>query len=132
MEDNDIQRIDKWLWNVRIFKTRSMATDACKAGKVKMDSNNVKASREIKVGDIITISLNPLIKTVKVTQIPKSRLGAKLVEQHYEDLTPEEEYLRVKTIRETNMEYRKKGLGRPTKKERRSIDLLKNYRNGEW
>ena len=118
-------RIDKWLWEVRLFKTRSLATEACKAGKVKMDGRAIKPSRELKVGDIITISLNPLFKTVMVKQFPKGRLGAKLVSDYMEDLTSQEEYNRVKLIEMANAENHLRGLGRPTKKSRRLIDKLK-------
>jgi len=124
--DNDSLRIDKWLWEVRLFKTRSQATDACKAGKIKIDGQNVKPAKDIRVGDIITVSLNPLFKTVKVKQFPKSRLGAKLVLDYMEDLTLQSEYDRVKLIEATNAEYRDRGAGRPTKKSRRVIDKLKN------
>lgn len=124
--DNESLRIDKWLWEVRLFKSRSLATDACKAGKVKMDGSNVKASKEIKEGDVITVSLNPLFKTVRVKKFPKSRINAKLVAEFLEDLTPQAEYDRVKMINETNIEYRDRGIGRPTKKQRRVIDQLKN------
>lgn len=124
--ENESLRIDKWLWEVRLFKSRSLATDACKAGKVKMDGSNVKASKELKEGDVITVSLNPLFKTVRVKKFPKSRLNAKLVADFLEDLTPQAEYDRVKMINETNIEYRDRGIGRPTKKQRRVIDQLKN------
>ena len=122
-------RIDKWLWEVRLFKSRSLATDACKAGKVKMEGSNVKASKEIKEGDVIVVSLNPLFKTVRVKQFPKSRLSAKLVPDFMEDLTLPSEYDRVKLIGETNSEYRDRGIGRPTKKQRRVIDQLKNSKD---
>ena len=124
--DNESLRIDKWLWEVRLFKSRSLATDACKAGKVKMEGSNVKASKEIKEGDVITVSLNPLFKTVRVKKFPRSRVNAKLVTDFLEDLTPQAEYDRVKMINETNVEYRDRGIGRPTKKQRRVIDQLKN------
>ncbi len=124
--DNESLRIDKWLWEVRLFKSRSLATDACKAGKVKMEGSNVKASKEIKEGDVITVSLNPLFKTVRVKKFPRSRVNAKLVTDFLEDLTPQAEYDRVKMINETNIEYRDRGIGRPTKKQRRVIDQLKN------
>jgi len=126
MQNESSQRIDKWLWEVRLFKTRSLATDACKAGKIKIDGQNIKASKELKAGDVITVSLNPLFKTIKILQFPKSRLGAKLVAGYYEDLTPQSEYDRVKMIEDTNSEYRDRGAGRPTKKQRRIIDTLKN------
>jgi len=119
-------RIDKWLWEVRLFKTRSQATDACKAGKIKMDGASVKPAKDLRIGDVITVSLNPLFKTVRVKQFPKSRLGAKLVPDYYDDLTPAEEYDRVKLIEATNVEYRQRGIGRPTKKSRRMIDKLKH------
>jgi ribosome-associated heat shock protein Hsp15 len=122
-------RIDKWLWEVRLFKSRNLATDACKAGKVKMDGSNVKASKEIKEGDVIVVSLNPLYKTVRVKQFPKSRVSAKLVPDFMEDLTQQSEYDRVKLIGETNSEYRDRGIGRPTKKQRRVIDQLKNSKD---
>jgi ribosome-associated heat shock protein Hsp15 len=127
--ENDHLRIDKWLWEVRLFKTRSQATEACKAGKVKLENASVKPAKEIKCGDVITVSLNPLIKTVKVKDFPKSRLSAKLVPDFMEDMTPAEEYDRVKLIHETNTEYRDRGLGRPTKKHRRLIDKLKSSKD---
>lgn len=127
--ENDHLRIDKWLWDVRLFKTRSQATEACRAGKVKMDNTSVKPAKEIKSGDIITVSLNPLFKTVKVKDFPKSRLSARFVPDFMEDLTPAEEYDRVKLIHETNTEYRDRGLGRPTKKQRRLIDKLKSSKD---
>lgn len=119
-------RVDKWLWEVRLFKTRSLATEACKAGKVKIENTSIKPAKEIKPGEIITVSLNPLYKTVKVKAFPKNRLSAKLVPDYLEDLTPQEEYNRVKQIHETNIEYRDPGIGRPTKKQRRLIDKLKS------
>jgi ribosome-associated heat shock protein Hsp15 len=126
MENESSLRIDKWLWEVRLFKSRSLAADACKAGKVKMDGSNIKASKEIKVGDVIIVSLNPLFKTVRVKQFPKSRVNAKLVPDFMEDLTLQSEYDRVKLINDTNSEYRDRGIGRPTKKQRRVIDQLKS------
>lgn len=126
MMENDHLRIDKWLWEVRLFKSRSLATEACKAGKVKIDGTSVKPARDIRPGDIITVSQNPLFKTVRVKAFPKSRVNAKLVPDYLEDLTPSEEYERVKLIHETNLEYRDRGIGRPTKKQRRLIDKLKS------
>ena len=89
-------RIDKWLWAVRVFKTRSQAADACKAGKVRMEGLLVKASREVKPGDIIEVQIGPLKKEVEVINPIKNRVSAKLVADHMKDLTPEEEYERVK------------------------------------
>ena len=109
-------RIDKWLWAIRIYKTRSLASEACRAGKVKISGITVKPSREIKAGDIIVINLSPLTKTVEVLEPIKNRVGAKLVPQFANDLTPQEEYDKVKLINEMNFERRDRGSGRPTKK----------------
>lgn len=94
-----------------------------------MDGSNIKASREIKVGDVIIVSLNPLFKTIRVKQFPKSRVNAKLVPDYLEDLTLQSEYDRVKLINDTNSEYRDRGIGRPTKKQRRVIDQLKSSKD---
>jgi len=119
-------RIDKWLWSVRLFKTRSMATDACNAGKVKMNGANLKPSKEVKTGETYNVKIGQLDKTVQVIDTPKSRVGAALVPNYYTDLTPEEEYNRVKSLR-TTFEYRDRGDGRPTKRDRRQIEYLKDY-----
>ncbi len=112
---------------VRIFKTRTMATDACNAGKVKMNGQNVKPSKEIKRDEVFTIKIDQLEKTVKVLASPKSRVGAPLVPQYCIDLTTPEEYERAKLMRQ-KFEYRDHGVGRPTKRDRRQIDFLKeNY-----
>ncbi len=120
-------RIDKWLWAVRIFKTRSQATDACRAGKVKINDKTIKPSREIKINETITINKDHIIRTVKVISLLNNRVGAKFVENYMKDLTPEEEYEKLKTIKSKNFEYRIRGIGRPTKRERRNIDKLKDY-----
>ena len=119
-------RIDKWLWSVRLFKTRSMATDACNAGKVKMNGTNLKPSKEVKSDEIYNIKMGQLDKTVQVLDAPKSRINAALVPNFYLDLTPEEEYNRVKSLH-TTFEYREHGEGRPTKRDRRQIEYLKDY-----
>lgn len=121
-------RIDKWLWAVRIFKTRNQAADACKAGKVKIDGSNVKPSKEIKINDIITVQIGALTKTIKVTGIIKNRVSAKLAVDYVEDLTSEEEYEKLKLMKEVNFERRDRGVGRPTKKERRIITKLKKFK----
>lgn len=125
----DEVRIDKWLWAVRIYKTRSMAGDACRAGKVKMDGTAVKPSRNLKTGDVITVSLGPLTRTLKVTALIHNRVSAKLVPESLEDLTPAEEYERIKFMKELNAEKRDRGTGRPTKKDRRQIEKLKGLEN---
>ena len=121
----DELRIDKWLWAVRIFKTRTMAGDACRAGKVKIDGNAVKPSRTLKPGDEMTVSIGPLLRTVKIKALIHNRVSAKLVPDALEDLTPPEEYERIKFMHELNAERRDRGTGRPTKKDRRNIDRLK-------
>ncbi|MCD4665664.1 MAG: RNA-binding S4 domain-containing protein [Bacteroidales bacterium] len=120
-------RIDKWLWAVRIFKTRNQTGEACKAGKVRINDKPVKPSREIKLDDVITIQRGQLNKTVKVIGLLKNRVGAKLVANYLLDLTPQEEYDKLKLAKEMNYEYRHRGLGRPTKKERRIIDRIKKH-----
>lgn len=119
-------RIDKWLWMVRLFKTRSMATDACNAGKVKMNGTNLKPSKNIKENEIYVVHIGQLEKTVQVLDSPKSRVGAPLVPQYYTDLTPQEEYERVKMLH-MRFEFREHGEGRPTKRDRRQIEYIKNY-----
>ncbi len=126
----DTVRIDKWLWMVRLFKTRSMATDACNAGKVKMDGNNLKASKSIKENEVYVVRIGQLEKTVQVLGSPKSRVGAPLVPQFYTDLTPPEEYERVKML-SMRFEHRDRGEGRPTKRDRRQIEFVKNLYRGD-
>ncbi len=119
-------RIDKWLWAVRLFKTRNQAADACRAGKIKINGMPVKPSREILTGDVITVQDNPIAKTVEVKIVIKNRVGAKLVSENMIDHTPKEEYDKQKMMHEMNYERRDRGAGRPTKKERRTITKLKN------
>jgi len=119
-------RIDKWLWAVRIYKTRNQAAEACKAGKVKIESNSIKPSRDVKVGEIITVSMPPLTKTYQVLGLLENRVSAPLARDFALDLTPPEEIDRVKMMRELNFERRDFGMGRPTKRDRREIDRLKN------
>ena len=123
-------RIDKWLWMVRLFKTRSMATEACNAGKVKMDGNNLKPSKNIKENEVYVVRIGQLEKTVQVLGSPKSRVGAPLVPQFYTDLTPPEEYERVKML-SMRFEHRDRGEGRPTKRDRRQIEFVKNLYRGD-
>lgn len=119
-------RIDKWLWMVRIFKTRSIATDACNAGKVKMNGQKLKPSKEVKTDEIYQVKIGELDKIIQVIDKPKSRVGAPLVPQYYTDLTSSEEYERVKMLR-VRFESRERGDGRPTKRERRQIEYLKDF-----
>lgn len=121
MESGEAPRIDKWLWAVRVFKTRSLATQACKAGKVKVDDQPVKPSREVKREMVITVQSGPLVKTLKVLELLNNRVGAKLVSEYLQDLTPPEEYAKLELIRQQPFR-RERGTGRPTKKERRDMD----------
>jgi ribosome-associated heat shock protein Hsp15 len=118
-------RIDKWLWAVRVFKTRSQATEACRGGKVRMEGQNVKPSREVKEGDEIEIQLGIIKKSLRVAKAAKNRVSAKLVPELAEDLTPADEYEKLDMMRQLNYERRERGAGRPTKKERREIGRLK-------
>ncbi|MCX6282419.1 MAG: RNA-binding S4 domain-containing protein [Bacteroidetes bacterium] len=120
-------RIDKWLWAVRLFKTRSQATDACKSGKIRIEGQIVKPSREVKPGEEVSISHRAITRTIKVIGLITNRVGAPLVPQFMQDLTPEDEYARIRMKRELNFEYRDPGAGRPTKRQRREIEVLKKY-----
>lgn len=114
-------RIDKWLWAIRAFKTRSQATEACRSGKVKVDGQAVKPSREVRTGMVIFIQTGPVLRSIKVIELLHNRVGAKLVPIYMEDLTPAEEYHKLELIRASYVQ-RPRGSGRPTKKERRDID----------
>lgn len=115
-------RIDKFLWSVRFYKTRSIAADEIKKNRVSVGENVAKSSKEIKEGDIIKIRKNQIDYKIKVLQIPKSRIGAKLVPLHVVDMTDKEQYEILKMRRMEQNYYRIKGEGRPTKKDRREIE----------
>lgn len=119
-------RIDKWLWAVRLYKTRAQAAEACKGGKVKIDGQNAKPSREVKVDDIIEIQLKGILRKVKIIKAQKNRVAAKFVPDLMVDLTTPEEYEKLEMIRQLNVEKRDRGTGRPTKKDRRTISKLKD------
>jgi ribosome-associated heat shock protein Hsp15 len=116
-------RLDKWLWCVRIFKTRTIATDACNKGRVLVNNMPAKPSKELSGNEIITVRKPPVIYTFKIKSLVNNRLSAKLVPEHIEDLTSVEELNKLK-INETFFIRRDRGTGRPTKKERRIIDKL--------
>ena len=118
-------RIDKWLWSVRLYKTRSQAAEACRAGKVKLNGVPVKSSHDVKVGEVYEITIEQLHKVVEVKALLGNRVGAKLVPDFMNDLTPGEEYERIQMIRQYNFERRDRGTGRPTKRERRDLDEFK-------
>ena len=125
-EEENIVRMDKWLWAARLFKTRSLAADAIKGGKVKIDGNPVKPSREVKEGDVIQVQIEQLHKVVEVKTVIKNRVSAKQVPEVYNDLTPKEEYERIEFRHAYKAEWRDRGAGRPTKKERRMIEKMKD------
>ena len=115
-------RIDKWLWSVRAYKTRSIAATAIKNGRVKVGETTAKPSTPVKEGDTVKVRKPPITYTFRVVGIPPSRVGAKLVPQYLENITPPEEYQILELQKMSGMERRAKGLGRPTKKERRDLD----------
>lgn len=116
------ERIDKWLWAMRVFKTRSIATDACKKGRVTMSGMNVKPSRTIKVGDEISVKKPPVIYTFRVKALSENRLGAKLVPDYMENITSPEQYEILEMAKISGFIDRRKGLGRPTKRDSRQIN----------
>ncbi|WP_456865655.1 RNA-binding S4 domain-containing protein [Galbibacter sp. BG1] len=118
-------RIDKYLWCIRYFKTRNMATEACKKGHVKINEQKVKPSRDVFPSDKIELRKNQINYTIKVLDIPESRVGAKLVDIYRKDTTPKEAFEHVDLLKYSKDHYRKKGTGRPTKKDRRDIDDYK-------
>lgn len=118
----DTVRIDKWLWAVRIFKTRSQATEACKKGHITIGNMPVKPSREIHSGETVNVRMNPITRSFKVLKIADKRMSAKLVEGFMEDVTPNEEFEILEMQKLMNWNIRERGAGRPTKKDRRTLD----------
>lgn len=115
-------RIDKFLWSIRFYKTRTIATEEIKKNRVSIGESVVKSSKEVKEGDVIKIRKNQIDYKIKVIQIPKSRIGAKLVPLHIKDVTDKEQYELLKMRKISQDYYRIKGEGRPTKKDRRDMD----------
>ena len=115
-------RIDKWLWAVRIFKTRSIAADAIKMGRVTIDGQKVKASRNVKIGEVIDVKKPPITYSFKVLALAENRMGAKMVPGFMENVTKQEQLDLLQMNRISGFINRAKGLGRPTKKDRRDID----------
>lgn len=115
-------RIDKYLWSVRFYKTRTIATEDIKKNRVSIGENPVKASKEVRAGDVIKIRKNQIEYKIKVLDIPKSRIGAKLVPLYVVDMTEKDQYEILKMRKESQDYYRQKGIGRPTKKDRRDMD----------
>lgn len=119
------ERVDKWLWAMRVFKTRTIATDACKKGRVSMGGSNVKPSRAIKVGDVIDVRKPPITYTFRVKALSQGRLGAKLVPDYLENLTPQAQYDLLEMTRISGFVDRRKGLGRPTKRDGREMSKFR-------
>ena len=120
-------RIDKYLWAVRIYKTRSIAADECRKGRIIINEISVKPSRTVEPGEIITVKKPPVLYKYKIINVIENRVSAKLVSQFIDDITPDEEKLKL-SLKEVTF-HRDKGAGRPTKKERRIIDRFRNESN---
>ncbi len=121
---NDSARIDKWLWAARIFKTRSIASDACKNGRVTINGVNVKPSHMIKEGETISVKKPPITYSFKVLKCIEQRVGAKLIPEIYENVTDAKQYELLEMSRISGFVNRARGTGRPTKKDRRSLDAF--------
>ena len=119
------ERVDKWLWAMRVFKTRTIATDACKKGRVTMNGVAVKPSRSIKEGDVIDVKKPPITYTFRVKQVTGNRLGAKRVPDYLENITPQSQYDLLEMTRISGFVDRRKGLGRPTKRDSRELSRFK-------
>lgn len=126
MPDKEKLRIDKYLWAIRIFKTRTLASDACKAGRVKLENQNIKPSHEVKVGETYQVSKGIDRKIFIVTGLLESRVDAKKAVDFYKDVTPVEQTQAFKSMFHAPLLKRDRGTGRPTKKDRREIDELKD------
>ncbi len=126
MQETSKIRIDKWLWAVRIFKTRSQAAEACKKRNIFINGEAAKSSREIQVGDIIGVKRSPITYEYEVLGLSGKRMGAKLTVDFVKDVTPQEQLDLLYATKNHGFEYREKGLGRPTKLQRRMIEKLKN------
>ena len=115
-------RIDKWLWAVRVYKTRTIAAEACKKGRVYVDNSVVKPARMIKIGDVVQVKKPPVTYSFKVKDISQKRMGAKLVPEFMENVTPPEEYEILEMNKISGFVDRQRGTGRPTKKDRRDME----------
>nr|WP_321379762.1 RNA-binding S4 domain-containing protein [uncultured Bacteroides sp.] len=115
-------RIDKWMWATRIFKTRTIAAEACKKGRVSINGSQVKASRTIKVGDVIQVKKSPITYSFKVLQTIEKRIGAKLVQEYMENVTTPDQYEILEMNKISGFVDRARGTGRPTKKDRRELE----------
>ena len=119
-------RVDKFLWCIRYFKTRSIATNACKKGHIKIKGASVKPSRDVYPTDVLEVRKNQINYKIEVLDLPPSRVGAKLVGLYCNDITPKENLEKLDLLKYSKDYYRKKGVGRPTKKDRRDIEDFKD------
>jgi ribosome-associated heat shock protein Hsp15 len=117
-------RLDKWLWAVRIFKSRSLASDACRAGSVAVNQLPAKPARDVRPGETVTVRQGLVLRTLRVVGVPPSRVGAKLVANFCSDLTPKEELEKGRERTVQDLLAREKGSGRPTKRDRRLLDRM--------
>jgi len=115
-------RIDKWLWEVRLFKTRSIAAEECKKGHIMIDGISVKSAREVKIGDVVEVRKAPITYRFEVLGLPVSRVGAKLVQDYMRDVTTPEMLELLEVLKVDQANNRARGTGRPTKKDRRDIE----------
>ncbi|OQY05575.1 MAG: RNA-binding protein [Bacteroidetes bacterium 4572_117] len=122
--DIETIRIDKFLWAVRLYKTRSQASEACKKGQVLMDGHSIKPSREIKTADVFEVKKNPVTYKFRIKELLKNRVGAKLVDNYIENISSDDELAKLEINMKMPHFKRDRGTGRPTKKERRDIDKL--------
>jgi ribosome-associated heat shock protein Hsp15 len=122
--DKPSARLDKWLWTVRVFKVRALATTACRAGSVTINELPAKPAREVHAGELVAVRLGLMVRTLRVIGVPRARVGAKLVAEFCTDLTPPSEWEKVKQHRVQQLLAREKGSGRPTKRDRRMLDRL--------
>ncbi|MEO1624918.1 MAG: RNA-binding S4 domain-containing protein [Bacteroidota bacterium] len=122
-------RVDKWLWSVRIFKSRTQATDACKSGKVKLDDLTLKPSANVEIGQILKVRKNGFNLKYKILKLIEKRVGAPIAQECYDNLTPEEELNKYNDwfVGKAPPERRERGAGRPTKRDRRDIDKFKDF-----
>jgi len=122
--DDSAARLHRWLWAVRLFKARPLATAACRAAGVTVNGQPAKPARHVRAGETVTLRQGIIVRTLVVRGVPASRVGAKLVAEFCEDLTPASEFAKVREPRLQPMPAREKGSGRPTKRERRKMDQL--------
>ena len=121
---NDVARIDKWLWAARIFKTRSIAADACKNGRITVKGVSVKPSHTIKVGEVVSVKKPPIIYSFEVLKTIEQRVGAKMIPEIYRNVTDAKQYELLEMSRIIGFVDRARGTGRPTKKDRRQLDAF--------